>query len=170
MSYFNIGKFAASHGLSGELILQHNLGKKTALKGLEVLFIEDKKDSFLPHFIESTSIKSDTEIYVKLEGIDNKEIARKLTPKPVWLQEEDFKKNIAKAAPIGLLGYELFDVDKSVGEIIEVIEQPHQMLVAIIHKGNEALIPIHEDNIIKMDDKKRKLYIEIPDGLLEVYE
>ncbi len=170
MSYFKIGKLAASHGLSGELILQHSLGKKTALKGLEVLFMEDKKESFLPYFIESTSIKSDTEIYIKLEAVDNKEVARKLTPKEIWLQEEDFKKYVAKAAPIGLLGYELFDADKSLGAIIEVIEQPHQILVAIMHKGKEALIPIHEDNIIKMDDKKRKIYVEIPDGLLEVYE
>jgi 16S rRNA processing protein RimM len=170
MAYFNIGKLAASHGLTGELILQHNLGKRTALKGLEVLFIEEKKDSFLPHFIENISIKSDTEVYVKLEGIDNKEVARKLTPKLVWLQEGDFKKNVAKAAPIGLLGFEIFDTNTSLGEIIEVIEQPHQMLVTIMHKGKEALIPIHPDNIIKLDEKKRKIYVDVPDGLLEIYE
>jgi 16S rRNA processing protein RimM len=170
MSYINIGKLAASHGLSGELILQHSLGKKTALKGLEVIFIEEKKDSFLPHFIEQTSIKSDTEVYVKLEGIDNKEVARKLTPKAVWLEEKDFKKHVAKATPIGMLGYELFDNKKSLGPIIEVIEQPHQILVAILHKGKEALIPIHADNILKMDDKNRKVYVDVPDGLLEVYE
>jgi 16S rRNA processing protein RimM len=169
MAYFNIGKLAASHGLSGELILQHSLGKKTALKGLEVIFIEDKKDSFLPHFIEQTSIKSDTEVYIKLEGINNKEVARKLTPKAVWLDEKDFKQHVAKATPIGMLGYELFDDKTSIGEIIEVIEQPHQILVAIIHKGKEALIPIHENNIIKLDDKNRKIYVDIPDGLLEVF-
>ena len=170
MSYFNIGKLAASHGLSGELILQHSLGKKTALKGLEVIFIEEKKESFLPHFIESTTIKSDTEVYIKLEGIDNKEIARKLTPKAVWLQEADFNKHVAKETPIGMLGYELFDVKTSLGEIIEVIEMPHQILVAIMHKGKEALIPIHDNNLIKMDNKNRKIYVEVPDGLLEVYE
>ena len=170
MSYFNIGKLAASHGLSGELILQHSLGKKTALKGLEVLFIEDKKDSFIPHFITHTSIKSDTEVYIKLEGVDSKEIARKLTPKEIWLQEVDFKKHVANATPIGMLGYEIFDNQKSLGLITEVIEQPHQILVAIMHKGKEALIPIHADNILKRDDKKRKIYVDVPEGLLEVYE
>jgi 16S rRNA processing protein RimM len=40
--YFKIGKLAASTGLKGELILQHNLGKKTSFKGLEAIFIEDK--------------------------------------------------------------------------------------------------------------------------------
>jgi 16S rRNA processing protein RimM len=41
--YFKIGKLAASTGLKGELVLQHNLGKKTTLKGLEAIFLEEKK-------------------------------------------------------------------------------------------------------------------------------
>ena len=168
--YFKIGKFAASYGLHGELVLQHALGKKTTLKGLETIFIEQTKDNFLPYFIETTSIKSDTETYIKLEGIDTKEIARKLTPKEVWLEETDFKKFAAKAAPVALLGYSMIDVDKDLGEIIEVIEQPHQILCTILYKGKEALIPVHEANLIKMDKKNKKVYVEVPEGLLEIYE
>ena len=169
MQYFKIGKFAASHGLTGELVLQHGLGKKTSLEGLETIFLEQTKDNFIPHFIESTSAKSDTETYIKLEGISSKESARRYTPKDVWLQETDFKKFAAKAAPIALLGYELIDGDTNLGEIIEVNEQPHQILCTIMYKGNEALIPVHEGNLIKMDEKKKKVYVEVPEGLLEIY-
>ncbi len=169
MQYFKIGKLAASHGLSGELILQHSLGKKTTLKDLEAIFIEQPKDNFIPHFIEKTSVKSDTETYIKLEGIDNKEVARKLTPKDVWLQEEDFNKYKAAAAPIALLGFDIIDGTKNLGPIIEVMEMPHQILCTIMHNGNEALIPIHEANLIKMDNKNRKVYVEVPEGLLEIY-
>lgn len=80
-SYFNIGKFVAVHGLKGELLLQHDLGKKTSLKGLQALFIEEKKDSFLPWFIESAQIKSETEILLKLESVDTREAAMKLNQK-----------------------------------------------------------------------------------------
>jgi 16S rRNA processing protein RimM len=169
MQYFKIGKFAASHGLTGELVLQHSLGKKTSLKGLEAIFLEEKKDSFLPHFIEEATVKSDTETYVKLEGINTKESARRYTPKDVWLQEEDFKKFAAKAAPIALLGFEMIDGETNLGEIIEVIEQPHQILCTIMYKGNEALIPVHESNLLKMDTKNKKVYVEVPEGLLEIY-
>ena len=72
MEYFKIGKLAASHGLTGELILQHSLGKKTSLKGLEAIFIEDAKDNFIPHFIVSTSIKNDTDIYINLDELTTK--------------------------------------------------------------------------------------------------
>ncbi len=168
--YFKIGKFAASYGLLGELVLQHSLGKKTTLKGLETIYVEQSKDNFLPYFIEKTSIKSDTETYIKLEGIDSKEIARKLTPKEAWLEEADFNKYAAKAAPIALLGFSMMDDDSDLGEIIEVIEQPHQVLCTILYKGKEALIPVHEANLIKIDKKNKKVYVNLPDGLLEIYE
>ena len=167
--YFKIGKFAASYGLNGDLVLQHSLGKKTSLKGLEVIYIEEQKDNFLPYFIEKTSIKSDAEIYLKLEGIDTKEIARKLTPKEAWLEEADFKKFAAKAAPIALLGFSMINGDIELGEIIEVIEQPHQVLCTIIYKGNEALIPVHEASLLKVDQKKKKVYVDLPEGLLDIY-
>ena len=167
--YFKVGKFAASHGLTGHLVLVHSLGSKTALKDLEALFIQESKDSFMPYFIQETSVKNDAEVYVKLEGIDNKELARKLTPKEVWMAVADFQRFAAKSSPISMLGYDLMNGGENLGEIIEVIEQPHQILCAIMYNGQEALIPVHDDNLVKMDQENKKLYVNVPDGLLEIY-
>ena len=168
-NYFKIGRLAATFGLEGELVLEHSLGKKTSLKGLENIFIEETKDSFLPYFIESTKIKNDKEVYVKLEGISAKETAKPFIKKEVWLHENDFKKFAANAAPISLLGFMVINEDEELGEVCEVIEQPHQVLCKIILNGKEALIPVHEDSLEKIDKKNRKLFIRLPDGLLEIY-
>ena len=167
--YFKIGKLAASFGLKGEIVLQHSLGKKTTLKGLETIFIEEKKDSFLPYFLQSTQIKNESEIYIKLEGIDSKESARKMTPKEVWLEAADFNKYASRSSPISLLGYIMINEGIEIGEVIEVIEQPHQLLCSIIFNGKEALIPIHEEVLEKIDKKKRRVYVTLPDGLLDIY-
>lgn len=167
--YFKIGKLAASHGLDGTLVLQHSLGKKTSLKGLQAIFLESSTDNFLPYFIQSTSIKNDEQIYLKLEGISTKETARKLTPKEVWLAEADFKKFAARAAPIALLGFTVMNDDENIGQVIEVIEQPHQVLCSIIYKGKEAYVPVHAKTLVKMDTKNKILYLDLPEGLLEIY-
>jgi len=167
--YFKIGKLAASTGLKGELVLQHNLGKKTTLKGLEAIFLEEKKDSFIPYFLQSAKIRTDDETIIKLEGIDIVEAARKLTPKEVWLSEEDFKKFAAKSSPIALLGFNIVNQEEDLGEILEVIEQPHQVLCTILLNGKEALIPIHEESLEKVDTKNRRVYVNLPDGLLDIY-
>jgi 16S rRNA processing protein RimM len=151
--YFKIGKLAASHGLNGDIVLQHSLGKKTSLKGLETIFVEEGKDNFMPYFITSSSIKNDKEVFIKIEGVDTKETARKLTPKEVWITEDDFKKFAGKSSPISLLGFTLINGEEDLGEILEVIEQPHQILCAILLDGKEALIPIHDESLEKIDKK-----------------
>ena len=68
--YFKIGKVVSAFGLEGEMILLHSLGKKTSLKSIEALFIEERKTSFLPYFVQSSRIKSEKEIYLKLEDVN----------------------------------------------------------------------------------------------------
>ncbi len=169
-NYFKIGKLVATYGLKGEIVLQHSLGKKTSLKKLETLFIEEKNDTFLPYFIESTKIKNDKETYVKLEGVNNKEDAHKLVQNEIWMLEDDFKKFAHKSAPISLLGFTMINEEEELGEILEVIEQPHQVLCKILLHGKEALIPIHQEFLDKIDKKNRKVFVFLPDGLLEIFQ
>ena len=168
-NYCNIGKLVATFGVKGELVLTHSLGKKTSLKGLTTIFIEEKKEELLPYFIESIRIKNEQELFVKLEGIDTKESAHRLTQKQVWLTEETFHKYAGKSAPISLLGFHIIDNGQDIGEILEVIEQPHQVLCRIDLDGKEALIPMHEQTLLKVDKKKKQVHVELPDGLLDIF-
>ena len=167
--YFKIGKLAGTFGVKGELVLQHKLGKKTALRGLNAIFLEERKESFIPWFVQHTKIKNEDEIYLKLEGIESREQAFRLIQKEVWLPEPDFKKFSSKSSPINLLGYEVLEEGKSLGKILEIIEQPHQLLCRIDLAGKEAFIPLHDETIIKIDRKKQQVIVELPPGLLEIY-
>lgn len=167
--YINIGKIVAGFGLKGEVILKHALGKKTMLKGIEAIFIEVTKDSYLPYFVESSKAKDQDETYVKLESIDTRESAGRLTTKNVWLLEDDFRKLAGKSAPISLLGYQLLSNEGNLGPIEEVIEQPHQVLLRVSLDGKEALIPLHEETLNKIDHKKKEVQVTLPDGLLDIY-
>jgi 16S rRNA processing protein RimM len=169
MNYTSIGKLVASFGVNGDLILLHHLGKKTSLKGLEALFVEVVQGEMLPYFIQSAKIKAEDEIYLKLEGVDTKEAAGKLRQKEVWLTEEDFQKYAAKSSIVSLLGFHLMDDGTDRGPILEIIEQPHQMLARIDLNGKEALVPLHSASLQKIDKKKKQVHVILPDGLLDVY-
>jgi 16S rRNA processing protein RimM len=168
-NYHSIGKLVATFGVKGEVVLQHHLGKKTSLKDLETIFVEVKKDELLPYFLEATRIKSDDELFLKIEGIDTKEQAQKIMQKQLWLTQNDFDKYAAKSAPITLLGFHVINEGEDLGEILEVIEQPHQVLCRIDLNGKEALIPVHEGSLLKIDKKKKLLHVELPEGLLDIY-
>jgi 16S rRNA processing protein RimM len=167
--YFSIGAIVATFGLQGEVVLKHNLGKKTSLKGLDVLFLEEAKDKFIPYFIKATKIKSESEVFLTIDGIITKEAAKKITAKKVWLREADFKAQAGKSAPISLLGYSMIDGKKDLGPVLEVIEQPLQILCRLDIDGKEVLIPLHEETIRSINHQKKQVLVELPDGLLDVY-
>ncbi len=167
--YFKIGKLVSAFGLKGELILKHNLGKKTALNGLQALFIEERKESFIPWFIQGARIKTEDEIYVQLADVATREAAIKLVQKEVWLQHEDFKKFAAGSSPINLLGYTIIENGNALGVVLEVVEQPHQLLCRIEIEGKEAYIPLHGETLVKIDRKAQQVSVRLPEGLLEIY-
>jgi 16S rRNA processing protein RimM len=167
--YRNIGKLVAVFGLQGEMVLQHRLGKKSSLKGLKIIFLEEKKDELLPWFIENMRARGEEDIYLKLEGVDSKEAAQKILQKEVWLSEADFELFAKGGSPISLVGFHLWQAEDDLGEILEVIEQPHQLLCRIDLNGKEALIPVHEATLRKVDKKRRQVHVVLPDGLLDIY-
>jgi len=168
-NFRNIGKMVAAFGLKGELILLHHLGKKTALKGLEVIYLQEKKDELLPYFVQAAAMKSDQEVLLLLDGIDSKEKAKKFVQKQVWLTDEDFLKYAGKTAPITWVGYHVVEAGKDLGEILEVIEQPHQILCRLEIDQKEVLIPINESTLVKADLKQKKVIVNLPEGLLDIY-
>ena len=167
--YIHIGKIVASFGLEGEVILKHALGKKTLLKEVEALFLEELKGSYLPYFVQSSRAKNHEETYVKLEGIGTRESAARLVTKNTWLLDVDFRKLAGKSAPISLLGFQLIEGKQDLGPVLEIIEQPHQVLLRIDLDGKEALIPLHEETLEKIDHKNKRVYVVLPDGLLDIY-
>ncbi len=168
-NYILIGKFVATFGLQGGLIITHALGKKTSFKDVEVLFAEEIKDSYLPYFIQSSKAKDSGEIIVMLESIDTKESAKKLVRKNVWLKEEDFRQLAGKTSPISLLGFMVINGGETLGLAEEVIEQPHQVLLRLTINGKEVLVPLHAETLKKIDRKKKEVHVILPDGLLDVY-
>ena len=169
-NYFSIGKLVSVHGLQGEFVLKHSLGKRASLQGVEAIFLEERKNSFIPYFVQKASVKDHEHTFVKLEGIDTKEDARKLVQTPVYLIEADFKAQAASSAPLSLLGFTVQDKEQGVlGVIEEVIEMPMQVLAKITFREKEVLLPLNEQSMVKVDKKGQIVHVDLPEGLLDIY-
>ncbi len=168
-SYRNIGKIVSAFGLKGEVIVQHQLGKKIVLSKIKVIFLEQKKDEMLPYFIENIRKKGADDFYLKLEGIETKEAATKFMRRDVWMKEEEVQLHTQKNNPIAWVGYRVIDQGRDLGPVIEIIEQPHQILCRLEIDSKEVLIPINEQTLQKVDHIHKSLIVILPEGLLEVY-
>lgn len=167
--YIHIGKIVATHGVNGDLILRHSLGKKCVFKNVKAIFIEEKKGSYIPYFLQHATSRTPQETLVKVEEVDTKEKGHRLIKKNVWLLQEDFDKVAEKNAPIALLGFTILEERKVLGVAEEIIEQPHQILIKTTINEKEALLPLHQDTLKKIDHHKREIHLQLPDGLLDIY-
>jgi 16S rRNA processing protein RimM len=67
-------------------------------------------------------------------------------------------------------GYEV--IDKAfghLGTISQIIEYPNQAVMQIFHNGHEVLIPVFGNIIKEVDRAKQLIYIEAPEGLIDIY-
>ena len=167
--YVHIGKIVAPHGVAGQIILEHALGKPIHFKGIDALFVEKNEGSFIPYFIQSATAKTDTITHLQIEGIQSREATSVLMSKKVWLPQDAFQKLVDKSSPLALLGYQVQQDGQDLGIIQEVIEQPHQLMVTILYKGQEAYIPLHEESLLGVDHAKKLDLVNLPDGLLDLY-
>ena len=167
--YIHIGKIVAPHGITGHVIIEHALGKPIHFKGIDAIFVEKNAASFIPYFIQSAAVKTDTITHLQLEGINSREATAMLLGKKVWLPQDEFQKLVDKQSPLALLGYTVVEAGKPIGIIQEVIEQPHQLMVTILYQGQEAYIPLHEESLKAVNHKAKTISVELPDGLLDLY-
>ncbi|GAA4313635.1 ribosome maturation factor RimM [Compostibacter hankyongensis] len=168
--YFNIGKIVATHGLKGELVLQHRLPEATGLSQDDVLFLETKKDSFLPYFITALRPGQRETVYLQLEGITTRESARTLLQKQAYLEEARFRQLAGSGSWLSLLGFMLEDsVAGELGTVAEIVELPGQWLAKVYRQERELLIPLNESTLQQIDHAGQRIRVTLPEGLLDIY-
>ncbi|MFT4061884.1 MAG: ribosome maturation factor RimM [Edaphocola sp.] len=170
MEYQVIGKIGGTHGLDGKLVLRHKLEGKQAWKKISHVFIELRRESYIPFFIENLKILDADEVLVALDEIDSVEKARGLTGKSVYMEKELFASLQPKAVMADMVGYTITDkVHGLLGKIAELYETPGQVLAEVNYKGKQVMVPLVDATITSVDATRRNIEVRLPDGLLEVY-
>lgn len=164
----SIGRITRSIGLAGELEIKTNddfFGEPLAG---EALFIEINR-SKIPYFI--SEIKQTGDRYrVKLDDIDTQDQARQFSNLDVFAPQKE-KAPSKQNELSSIIGYKAVDGTLGeLGEITDIHEYPGQQVLAIKYNKKEVLLPVTPDFISRIDDKKRIVHVQCPDGLLDVYK
>lgn len=163
-----IGKIVATHGLRGEVVLSHIIGRSDWLKKDTVFFLELVKGSFIPYFLIAFRGNNTEEYLVAFEDVSTAEEAKKLIGKQVYLQEEILA-TLPKDSPLLYIGFNLVDkVKGTVGVIEDVYQAGPQWLGKLQYEGREVLVPLISQWIIDVNLRNKFIRMELPDGLLEL--
>ena len=67
-----------------------------------------------------------------------------------------------------LINFDVITDSKKIGRIENINSKLPQPVFEIMYDSRTVLIPIHEDFIKKVDKENNIIYLDIPDGLLEI--
>lgn len=164
-----IGKIASTHGIHGEVIINHTIQNIDKLSETDALLIEVWEKSFIPFFIESISYNNHT-IQVKFEEIKSREDAKSILNKSVYTIQEQIQTSNELLEWGYLLTFKVIDfsTNNEIGSVHDILENNMQHLLEIEYSNKFICIPIHKNLIQKIDKNAKTIYIEIAEGLLDL--
>ncbi|WP_295654196.1 ribosome maturation factor RimM [uncultured Mucilaginibacter sp.] len=166
---FRIGTILKTRGLKGELQAFIDYPHADDLE-FDTLFLEIR-GKLVPYFIESFKIPLKNTAYIYLQDVDHVDKAQPIVKKDIYLPNTVKPvKNEGEFTLRDLLGFTAIDEDEGeLGEIIEIQELPQQLIATVVYKNREVLFPLSEGIITGIDEVKGIVYVDLPEGLLDIY-
>ena len=167
---FLIGRIAKVHGLRGEVNVVLDVDYPEDYEGLEHLFIE-QKGRLVPFFLEHFVIQPAGKALAKFEELDTIESVEGLVGSEAYLPLTELPQlEEGQYYFHELVGFEVIDEALGlIGSIQIIYDLETQDLLGVIHQGKEVLIPIQDGIITKVDKAAKKVFCQLPEGLLDIY-
>jgi 16S rRNA processing protein RimM len=136
---------------------------------LESVFVEIKQ-KLVPFFIDHIRLNGDKAI-VRIEGITDIEQVEGLKGKQLYLPLTELPKlNDDQYYFHEIIGFKVEDKANGIlGEVINIYDVNGNDLMAVDHQGREVLIPLKDEIVSKVDKTNKKIEVDLPVGLLDIY-
>ena len=167
-NHVKIGTVVSKHGYKGDIKISVSSNNLDTFPDLKYLFI-DLYGCFIPFKIENVRSFSKNVLIVKLKEIRSEDEVNEVIHKNIYVDSAEMESNIDSGFFYNdLINFEVITDSKKIGRIENINSKLPQPVFEIIYDSRKVLIPIHEDLIKKIDKKNRIIYLDIPNGLLEI--
>ena len=165
---YQLGKITKPFGYKGQMVFFLDVDTPEDYEGLDAVFVE-VKGSLVPYFIKEMSINGNKAI-VTFEDLKADE-AQALAGCKLFLPLNMLPKLDGNRFYFHeIIGWRVVDAEKGdIGTIASVIDYPAQALFQIMKNDKEILIPVIDEVIKNVNREEKTIYIEAPNGLIDLY-
>ena len=167
---FYLGKIVRKHSFRGEVVAKLDTDEPELYQNLESVFVALGND-LVPFFIEESLLQKGNQLRIQFEDILSEPDADAILGSGLYLPLEFLPKLTGdKFYFHEIIGFDLEDIHHGyVGVITGVNDTSAQPLFEIDSNGVEVFIPMIDDFIKKVDRDNKKIIVEAPEGLIELY-
>ncbi len=166
--FVRVASLGKTKGIDGAVKLKANEALLEQIVNKDFLFVEVDGNK-VPMRVADYEVSGD--LYVYFDGLRTKEEASIVVGRKVYLPEDQFQPVTEVTSDLEyayLEGYTMLSEDTEVGSIVEVREFPQQEIAVVDASQGQVMIPIHQDLIIKIDEAAKRIWMQLPQGLLEL--
>ena len=170
---YQLGYIIKTHGLRGHVVAHFDVDDATAYQKLKTVYLAlaATPTKLVEHAVEKVQPQPGAKVLLKLRGIDRIEDAELLRGSGLHLPLTELPELAADQFYFhDVIGFTV--VDENLGELGTVenfYELPQQDMLAMRYQGQEVLIPVVDELVSHADKEKKQIYVNLPDGLLDVY-
>ena len=167
---FYLGKIAKKFSFKGEVLIYLDTDEPELYENMESIFVEFNKN-LIPFFIENSSFHKNDFLRVKFEDVDNEEQADEIIGSEVYLPISMLPKLEGNKFYFHeVIGFEIEDHRLGVfGKIVSINDTSAQPLFEVINGNVEILVPMIDQFLVKIDRENKKVIMDLPEGLVEMY-
>ncbi len=167
---FYLGKIAKKFSFKGEVLIYLDTDEPEIYENLESVFVEFNKN-LVPFFIENSNLHKGDFLRVRFEDVDNEQEADAIMNCEVYLPLTMLPKLTGNKFYFHeVINFEIEDKRVGVfGKIVSINDTTAQPLFEVLNGEVEMLIPMIDHFIVKIDRENKKVIMDLPEGLVEMY-
>lgn len=167
---FYLGKIVKKYSFKGEVLAKLDTDQPELYEHLNAIFI-NHKNSLVPFFIERSQLHKSDLLRLKFEDVNTEEDADAILKSELYLPLEMLPKLEGNKFYFHeVIGFTIEDKNFGrVGSIVAINDTTAQALFEIDRNGNEILIPMNDEFIVKVDRANKTILVETPEGLIDLY-
>lgn len=163
-----LGKLVKLHGYEGEaLLISENVFSKKDTKTEWVFILIDGLP--VPFFISAFRSRSEDSAIIKIEDINSDTDMQPYVGMDLFIEERKSRRIQKQDGNNDVDGYVV--IDKTLGTIgiaKTVLNFNKNFLLQVFKDKEEILIPVNENIIKDIDDKRRTISTELPEGFIDL--
>lgn len=167
----HIGSFAKPHGIKGEISAHIDGDIIDLLPEMSCIFV-DVDGLMVPFFVVSMRPKGAETVLLTLKGIDTQEQSAAFAGKEIWIERvalpDDSDDDAEGFYLEDLVGFDIISGGETIGRIDGFDDSTDNLLFTVVRGGAEILIPASADFIDDVDSDNSKIFMTLPEGLLNL--
>ena len=167
---FYLGKIAKKFSFKGEVLVYLDTDEPELYENMESVFVEFN-NNLVPYFISTSSLHKNDFLRVRFEDVESEEEADKIIGCPVYLPLKMLPKLSGNKFYFHeVIGFEVEDKRYGIVGVIQSInDSTAQTLFEVLNGDVEILIPMIDHFLVKIDRENKKVLMDLPEGLIEMY-